>query len=270
SRRVASEGCCLLRVGCRWARARAPARRQDVPVAGVAVAALPLGIDRFAEVLEDEARAALRALTVIDHRAQLRPILRAPLLVVREVGTQVDRGELRLQPLPRAAAVLAHQTMALEQGEHDPRFAPRHARLVGEVVELDGFGERNLLEHDRHVSGFFDVGILAAEKVRLHPAVLDAIEERASRWKPVAAGAAGLLIVRLDRSRKVIVDDEAKVLLVDAEAEGVGRDDRLELVGHESILRLLALRPAACRGRARSEAAVTAARAAARLRAQSP
>jgi hypothetical protein len=58
---------------------------------------------------------------------------------------------------------------------------------------------------------------------------------------PVAAGPSGLLIVRLHRARKVVVDHEADVALVDAKAERVGRDDRLELVGHEAVLRRLAV-----------------------------
>ena len=100
-------------------------------------------------------------------------------LVVGEVGAQVDRGESVLQPLPAAAAILAHEAVSLEQREYDARLAPRDARLVGEVVELHRLGERHLLEHDRDLRRLLDVRILAAEEVRLHAAVLDAIEQRA-------------------------------------------------------------------------------------------
>src|SRR5215510_11795891 len=59
-------------------------------VARVAVAALPIDGDILTEILEDVARPALRALTVVDHRAKLGAVLLAPLLVVGEVGAQVD------------------------------------------------------------------------------------------------------------------------------------------------------------------------------------
>src|SRR5438270_12692934 len=55
---------------------------QTSALAPVAVPALPLGLDVLAEIVEDEPRAALRALAVVDHRAQLRPILDPALLVV--------------------------------------------------------------------------------------------------------------------------------------------------------------------------------------------
>ena len=78
----------------------ATAGEPTTPVAGVAVPALPRRIDVLAEILEDESRAALRALTVVDHRAQLRAILNAPLLVVGEVGAEVDRRQSALETAP--------------------------------------------------------------------------------------------------------------------------------------------------------------------------
>ncbi len=60
--------------------------------------------------------------------------------------------------------------------------------------------------------------------------------------QPVAAGAARLLVVALERAREVVVDDEPDVLLVDAEAERVGRDhDPRRAVVHERRLHPLAL-----------------------------
>ena len=67
-----------------------------------------LGVDVLAEVLEDEPRAALRALAVVDHRAELRAVLDAALLVVGEVGAQVDRR----QPVLRAAPSCRRDTRA--------------------------------------------------------------------------------------------------------------------------------------------------------------
>ena len=49
------------------------------------------------------------------------------------------------------------------------------------------------------------------------------------RRLPVAPGAADLLVVGLDRSRRREVDDRAHVGAVDAHAEGVGGDHDLEL-----------------------------------------
>src|SRR6185312_10871480 len=110
----------------------------------------------------------------------------APLLVVGEVRAQVDLGELVLQTLPASAAILAHEPMPLEQHENDARLASRHARLLREIVEQRRLAERYLLQHDRDVRRLFDVRILPAEEIRLHPAVLDAIEERAHGRQSVA------------------------------------------------------------------------------------
>src|SRR5215217_1361202 len=111
---------------CRRHRCRCATIRDHEPAgAGVAVLALPIGLDVFAEVLENEPRAALGALTVVDHRAELGAVLNAALLVIGEVGAQVDRRQFALQPLPASSPVLAHESVALEQHEHDPRFAPR-------------------------------------------------------------------------------------------------------------------------------------------------
>ena len=54
------------------------------------------------------------------------------------------------------------------------------------------------------------------------------MQQQAEGVVPVAAGAADLLVVRLDRARRREVDDRAHVGAVDAHAEGVGGDDDLE------------------------------------------
>src|SRR6185503_14315126 len=56
----------------------------EATVARVAVVAAPIRVDGLAEVLQDVARAALSALTIVDHRAELRAVEQAPLLVVGE------------------------------------------------------------------------------------------------------------------------------------------------------------------------------------------
>ena len=92
--------------------------------------------------------------------------------------------------------------------------------------------------------------IAAVEEEELDVAVLGQVEEHAARRLAVAAGAAGFLVVGLERARQVVVEDEADVRLVDPQAEGVGGDDRLELAGHEAVLAAFAL--------PRGEAAVVA------------
>ena len=55
-------------------------------------------------------------------------ILDAALFIVHQVRTQVDGSQPLLgNALPAAAAVLAHEAMALEQDENDPGLAPRDA-----------------------------------------------------------------------------------------------------------------------------------------------
>src|SRR4051794_2671147 len=89
--------------------AHAPLRHR---VAGVAVPALPIGVHVLAEVVENEARAALRGLTVLHHSTQLRAILDATRLVVGEIGAEIDGGHPLIgQSLPAPAAVLAHEPM---------------------------------------------------------------------------------------------------------------------------------------------------------------
>src|SRR5213594_4214420 len=92
-----------------------------------------------------------------------------------------------------------------------------------------------LLERERDARRLFDVLIFPAEEVRLHATVLDAIEHRARCGLTVSPSASRLLIVGLDGTRKVVVDDEANVRLVDPETKGVGGNHRLEPVGHEAV-----------------------------------
>src|SRR5689334_17464429 len=87
------------------------ARGDEPALTRVAVLATPVRLDVLAKVLEDEPGAALRALTVVDHRAKLGAVLNAALLVVGEVGAEIDRRQPRLQALPTPAAVFADQAV---------------------------------------------------------------------------------------------------------------------------------------------------------------
>ena len=78
--------------------------------------------------------------------------------------------------------------------------------------------------------------------------------QRAGR--PVAAGAAGLLVVRLDRAGDRLVADGPHVRLVDAHAERVRGHDDVDVTGHEAPLRLrahLARQPRVVREHRRAE-----------------
>ena len=57
----------------------------------------------------------------------------------------------------------------------------------------------------------------------------------------VPPGAAGLLRVRLQRARGVVVDDEAHVIFVHAHAKSHRRHHHAHLAAHEAVLQRVAL-----------------------------
>ena len=66
--------------------------------------------------------------------------------------------------------------------------------------------------------------------------VVLAIDQRAPCRLTVPAGAAELLIERLDRAREVGMNHEADVGLVDPQSEGIGRHHDRDLSAHEPVL----------------------------------
>ena len=83
----------------------------------------------------------------------------------------------------------------------------------------------------------------------------------------VAAGAPRFLIVRLERARHGVMDDQPHVRLVDPHAERVRRDDRAHAAPHERVLHVAAMRvvePGVIRRRRRRARARAAARCARR------
>ena len=74
-------------------------------------------------------------------------------------------------------------------------------------------------------------------KLSLH--IVRRIEQHATRHLSVAAGAAGLLYVVLQRSRDVGVDHQPHVRLVDAHAEGIGSRDHAQFAADETLLHVL-------------------------------
>src|ERR1051325_1338702 len=157
--------------GLRQGVRRLASYHADAAVADVAHPALPVGFHVLAEIIENEARSALRALTVGNHRAQLGAVLLPAMLVVGEALAQVDRRELVAEPLPTAAAVFADQPVPLEQHEHDARLAPGHAGFLRQVVEQHRLAQGNLLENDADARRLLDVGGFATEEGRLDAAV---------------------------------------------------------------------------------------------------
>src|SRR5262245_16877705 len=84
--------------------------------------------------------------------------------------------------------------------------------------------------------------ITATLKERMNLPVVRRIQQRAACRIPVTPGAAKLLVIRVNRSRKIGVNDEADVWLVDPQSECIGGDKEWDLVGHEPVLRFCAYR----------------------------
>ena len=124
-----------------------------------------------------------------------------------------------------------------EQRQDDFEFGQRQLRDLAQVGERNAaFLRAEDLERAEDALHFFDVGIFAGEEIVLHARVAHAIDEDALRRLAVAAGAARFLRVGFDRTRQIVVHDEADVRLVDAEAERVGRDDGFNRLLHEEFV----------------------------------
>ena len=85
----------------------------------------------------------------------------------------------------------------------------------------------------QHVVDLFDeraLRIRALDEKLVGEAIGKRVQQIAAGRLAVAAGAAGFLVVRLERAGHGVVDDEAHVRLVDPHAEGVGRDDGAHLL----------------------------------------
>src|SRR5688572_20500470 len=104
-------------------------------------------------MLEDVARSALRRLAELDHRAKLFLVHRAALLVVLEVGAEIDGREVLPESLPFSAAMLAHQTVTLQQREHDLCLARGNSRQLHDVVEKNRGLERILFQCQSDLRG---------------------------------------------------------------------------------------------------------------------
>src|SRR5439155_14674140 len=86
-------------------------------------------------VLEDVARTALCRLAELDHCAELLLIHRAALFVVLQISAQIHRAEIAAEALPLSAAVLANQSVTLEQRENDLCLSGRNPGELDDVVE---------------------------------------------------------------------------------------------------------------------------------------
>ena len=54
----------------------------------------------------------------------------------------------------------------------------------------------------------------------------------------ISARASGFLVIGFERTRHVVVDDEAKFGLVDSHPERIRGDDHIDLAAHEAVLHL--------------------------------
>ena len=173
-----------------------------------AVAARRVGVDRREPVPPAPLDAAARD----DRRGQM---------ALRELGVGDPAGGRaggRREELER--------TGPLEHGEGDTRLVdpqislahPEDAPVVGPLRDSRVHGGQVGRGQPRAVDEMDDEALVSP-----------CIEERAARRQPVAAGAAGLLVVLLRRGRERPVDDRADVRLVDAHAEGGRRAHDIEL-----------------------------------------
>jgi hypothetical protein len=93
-----------------------------------------------------------------------------------------------------------------------------------EVLRLHAFAERHEMVGDLRQQRA--VGVCPVDEAALDLQVLLAPQQFAERGQPVAAGAADLLVVRLQRARHLPVHDRADRRLVDAHPERVGGEDQ--------------------------------------------
>jgi len=68
----------------------------------------------FAEVLENEFRAAFGGLAKLNHCAELLLICGAALFVIQQIPAQIHRREIALKALPSSASMLADESVSLE------------------------------------------------------------------------------------------------------------------------------------------------------------
>ena len=127
----------------------------------------------------------------------------------------------------RAATRLQQDTL-LQQQPHGGAVVSAHAR--GYSVDR---GAAELHVRALHVGA---LGERRIDEPLVRKSILVRVQEDAARRPAVATRAAGFLIVRLQRPRHGVVQDEPHIRLVDAHAEGIGRDDGVHGAAHEAIL----------------------------------
>ena len=124
-----------------------------------------------------------------------------------------------------AAAVVVRASARRSNPTNAARRHSSSSAIVGHLVELAA-------RRFRRACG----SVMSSRNFRLLHHVAARIEQHAIGRQPVAAGAAGFLIVALDVFRQVGVDHAAHVRFVDAHAEGDGGADDAGLVAEEGVL----------------------------------
>ena len=200
--------------------------------ADVAVAAGAVAVGGVAEVADEAGHAALAGLGEGDHGVDLA----AAVGDLGLVGAAPGLGAGRSGGANEAVHVDLRGALGGELFDRLLEDVGGHAELLPEGLgrlELVGEGLGDAVE----VGGGW---VVALEEELVDLAVGVGVQQDGAAGLAVAAGAADLLVVGLDRGGQGDVEDGADVGLVDAHAEGDGGDDDLELAGLEVALDALA------------------------------
>ena len=128
----------------------------------------------------------------------------------------------------------AQRRLGLAVGDLPLRRGREAAGVERERSVLLAAVARGVVHRRHHLA----LGTRGLDEELVREAVLEGVEQVAVRGLAVASGAAGLLVVRLERTRHRMMHDEPHVALVDPHAERVRRDDRAHLLRHERVLHL--------------------------------
>ena len=146
-----------------------------------------------------------------------------------DAAEKLLRGDGAVEALAWCEAVVASATV---------RFGEFLAEIV-EQHDAAALGAFRVVDHRLELRAgdalLFRIGLLVDETLLFHH-VAGTEEQEAIGGKPVASGAARLLVVTLDVLREIVVDDVADVGFVDAHAEGDRRADDARFVAEELVL----------------------------------
>ena len=232
-----------------WRTARHGRRRHQRRVAHVAARPFEHGYRAVAEVAQDARPATALPLDPGPDGAVLAPALARALLGGR--AADGERGAV-----PHAGHTARHAVRRRRSGLDDPRAGhAAHDRAHGLLLALGArqivhvqveprrraLGRPDDLARDELQLVVVDLGALDEEHVQA--LVAAGGEQQRPGGPPVAPGAAGLLVIGLDRGRDGLVADRPHVRLVHPHPERVGGDDDGRGAVHEAPLHVRAQLP---------------------------